>query len=82
MPGKPIKDLCPSCGSDGGMFHDWFPELGDRDEWPCGTVRGMDRHSGLRTTYTTKTCQTIRDLKAKVADLESKLRANQGGAAT
>ena len=73
MPGKPIKDLCPSCGSDGGMFHNWFPELGDRDEWPCGTVRGVDRHSGLRIAYTTKTCQTIRDLKAKVAELEAKL---------
>ena len=81
MPGRPINDPCPSCGSDGGTLHDWFPELGDREEWPCGTVRGIDRYSGQRTAHTTKTCQTIRDLKAKVLDLESKLRANQGGAA-
>ena len=71
MQGKPIKDLCPGCGMDGGMFHDWFPELGDHDEWPCGTVRGVDRHSGQRIAYASRACNLIRDLKAEVHALRS-----------
>lgn len=76
MPGKPITDLCPGCGIGGGEFHDWFPELGDRDEWPCGTVRGIDRHTGQRIAYTSNVCNLIRDLKRELAAL----RSNQGGA--
>lgn len=73
MPGKPIKDLCPWCGMDGGMFHDWFPELGDREEWPCGSVRGIDRHTGRRTTYTSKACEKIHDLQMEVKSLQEKV---------
>lgn len=74
MPGKPIKDLCPNCGIDGGVFHNWFPELGDRDKWPCGSVRGIDRHSGRRITYTSKACQTIHALKCEIAALRAGAR--------
>lgn len=70
MAGYPIKDLCPGCGGDGGKHHDWFPELGELDDWLCGTNRGIDKYSGQRVARMSPTCQRIRDLKARVAVLE------------
>lgn len=68
MPGKPIKDTCPGCGGNGGTHNDWFPELGAWDEWPCGTHRGIDKFSGQRIAYLSKTCQRIRDLQKQLSD--------------
>ena len=73
MPGKPIKELCPICGASDGKYHDWFPELGAWEEWLCGTQRGIARLSEQRIVITSEICRTIRDLKTRVSELESRL---------